>query len=472
MDNKRDLLGKIFFAGAVLILLYMFISPISNVIINIDEYWTYTLVNLPFMDGMNVIIHDVHPPLHYLILYLLTPFGLENLYLLKVASIIPYILIMAVAGTKIRNEYGWLTAGLTVFCIGVMSDFFVEFLTIRMYSWGLFFLLMAFIYYGDVRKSWDRRSWMLLTLFTILAAYTQYFFIITGGLIYLALLYEILHENKDRLKAWAKSVAALIVLYIPWAPILAYQVMTQAEEAHESISLKSAIYYITSFAVKSETINFEMIALRIIAVAFLILILVVIYKKRDRYTGVGVMLIYATIAIGILLLMTSFCNVMRIRYLVPVLGIFWFSASIVIGRIEDRRVFIASVILILILSAASVAITFDDIDSRLAFNEKKDAFLESINTNDSVIVFNTDYGYRVLHDDLNRTKQYSLTDTYFYDNGTKVNKNLTDILDSNSGKDVYLVNWAKKDKNKKYEKNFNLDEKYDAGHYKIYLVTS
>ena len=86
MYEKRDLLGILFFGAAIVILLCMFISPLANTFIHVDEYWTYTLVNLPFIDGMKVAFHDVHPPLYYMILYLLTPFGLDNLYLLKVPS--------------------------------------------------------------------------------------------------------------------------------------------------------------------------------------------------------------------------------------------------------------------------------------------------------------------------------------------------------------------------------------------------
>ena len=122
----------------MVMLLYMLISPLTNTIINIDEYWTYSLVNLPFMQGMIVAVHDVHPPLYYLILYLFTPLGLDNLYLLKVLSIVPYALLMVASATRIREDYGWLTAGIFAFSIGIMTDFFCEFLTIRMYSWVFF----------------------------------------------------------------------------------------------------------------------------------------------------------------------------------------------------------------------------------------------------------------------------------------------------------------------------------------------
>lgn len=471
MYEKRDFFGIFLFGVAVLIFLYMFISPLTHMFINVDEYWTYSLVNLPFIDAMKVAFHDVHPPLYYLILYLLTPFGLDNLYLLKAVSIIPYLLIMLVSATKIRKDYGWLAAGLFVFCIGVMSDFFVEFLTIRMYSWGLFFLLMTFIYYNEVVTKWDKRSWVLLTVFTLLCAYTQYFYGITCALIYLLILIEILSRHRDKLRQFGKSLLALIVLYAPWGIVFILQISTESAGPHEGFNLMNAIHYVTAFAIKAENFQFEMIVFKVIAFAFLLLILVLIYKKRDRFAGAGVFLMYATVTIGILSLMSSFENTMRIRYLVPVLGIFWLSASMVIGKIENKRVLAVALIMVMVLAAASLSITDDDINSRIAFNDEKADFLNSINNNATVVVYNTDYGYRILHSDLNKTKQYTLGDTYFYSDDVEVLGNLDKILDKNKGKDVYLVNWKSPEKNKKYEDNYNLTKVYDAGHYSFNLVS-
>ena len=470
MYEKRDWLGILFFGAAILILLYMFISPLTHTIINIDEYWTYSLVNLPFMEGMTVAIHDVHPPLYYWILYLFTPFGLGNLYLLKVVSIIPYILIMVVSATKIREDYGWLTAGLFVFCLGVMTDFFVEFLTIRMYSWGLFFLLMVFIYYKEVITRWDKKSWALLTLFTLLSVSTQYFLALTCGLVYLLILAEILTEHKDKIRQFAKSVLALIVLYAPWGIVFIHQIQTHANDAKEGFELVNVIHYFTAFAIKSQNFRLDMV-IKIIAIIFLIFILVLIYKKKDKFSAAGVFLMYATLAIGILSLMSSFTNSMRVRYLVPVFGIFWLSASIVIGKIKDYKVLAIALVLVLLLAGASLAITNEDINSRLAFNEKKASFLDGINNNDSVIVYNTDYGYKVLHNDLNNTsKQYTLSDSYFYSGDVEVCKDFDKILKENPDKNIYLVNWKLKESNKKFEDNYNLTKVYDADHYSFNLV--
>ncbi|WP_407423688.1 hypothetical protein [Methanobrevibacter sp.] len=470
MYEKRDWLGLFFFGAAILILLYMFISPLTNMFINIDEYWTYSLVNLPFMDGMTVAIHDVHPPLYYWILYLLTPFGLDNLYLLKVVSIIPYVLIMLVSATKIRKDYGWLTAGLFVFCLGVMTDFFVEFLTIRMYSWGLFFLIMVFIYYKEVITHWDKKSWVLLTLFTLLSVYLQYFLALTCGLVYLLILVEIYTKHKDKLRQFGKSVLALVVLYAPWGIVFIHQIQTHANDAKEGFELINAVHYFTAFAIKSLNFRFDMIIFKLIAVVFLIFILVLIYKNKDKYSATGIFLMYATLGIGIIGLMSSFTNSMRVRYLVPVFGIFWLSASIVVGRIKSYKVLTAALILVILLTGASLAITNEDIDSRLAFNEKKDSFLDSINNNGSVIVYNTDYGYKVLHKDLNNSKQYTLSDSYFYDDDVEISKDFDKILKENPDKNIYLVNWKLKESNKKYDDNYNLTKVYDANHYSFNLV--
>lgn len=470
MYEKRDIIGIILFAAAILILLYMFITPLTHMFIEVDEYWTYSLVNLPIINGMKVVYHDVHPPLYYLILYLLTPFGLDNLYLLKVASIIPYILIMLVSATKIREDYGWLTAGLFAFCIGIMSDFFIEFVTIRMYSWGLFFLVMAFIYYNEVTTKWDRKSWVLLTLFTLLSAYTQYFFALTCGLIYLLILVEIMKKHKDKLKQFGKSVLALIILYAPWAVVFVLQLREHAGDAKEGFQMINAVHYFTAFAIKSLSFKSEMIIFKLVALAFLVLVLVVIYKNKDRFSAAGVFLMYATLAIGILSLTFSFTNSMRVRYLVPVFAIFWLSASVAIGKIKSSRVLLIALILIIALAGASVAINHEDVNSRLAFNDEKANFLESINNNDSVVVYNTDYGYRILHNDLNDTKQYTLSGNYFYSDDVEVCKDFDKILKENPAKKVYMVNWKLKEVNEKYEKNYNLTKVYDADHYKFYLI--
>ena len=122
---------------------------------------------------------------------------------------------------------------------------------------------------------------------------------------------------------------------------------------------------------------------------------------------------YGTIFIGFFALFLAI-NTMRIRYLVLVLGVFWLAASLSIGKIRNNRILAIALIAVFVLAGASVAINHDDVNEKIAFNDKTASFLESIDNNKSVVVYNTDYGYKVLHNDLNNTsKQYALSGTYF-----------------------------------------------------------
>lgn len=466
MVEQRELLGKLFFTTAILILIYMFITPISHVLIHVDEYWTYSLVNLPFIQGLTVAAHDVHPPLYYMILYLFTPFGLENIYILKIVSIIPYILLMFVSYFKIRKDYNWLTAGLFIFCIGIMSDFFIEFLTIRMYSWGVFFVIMAFIYFKDVLTKWDKKSWILLTLFTLLSAYTQYLFTIPCGLIYILLLVKILksEEIKSHLKQFIFSAISLVVLYAPWMVVFIHQLKTHPTTSNELPQLMNFFNFLTVFAVKNPDFSFEMIVFKIIALIFLVIILLLIYNNKAKYEASGIVIMFVTISASAFLIMGSARDI-NTRYLLPVLGIFWLCSSITVGKIENNKFLAVMLALIIVLAGISVFITQDDISDRLEFNDEKSSFLKSINNNDSVIVYDTDFGYQVLHDDLNKTKQYSVKDTYFYDNDIEISGNLDKIINKNSDKNIYLVLWDNLDSYKKYD----LDEKFESG-YGVYQI--
>ncbi|WP_407376302.1 hypothetical protein [Methanobrevibacter sp.] len=188
------------------------------------------------------------------------------------------------------------------------------------------------------------------------------------------------------------------------------------------------------------------------------------YKTKARYEGSGVFLMYATIAVGMVMLIISSREI-HARYLLPVLGVFWLSASIIIGKIENTKLLAVMLAFIMVFAATGICITHDDINSRFEFNEKKASFLHSINNNDSIIIYDTDFGYQVLHADLNKTKQYSVKDTYFYGPDIEISGNIHKIIEKNPEKNIYLVLWDNQDQYSKY----HLKEKFESG-YGVYQI--
>lgn len=219
MLNKKleltDYIGIIFFIIAIGILCIMIFNPLNHLFIHYDEYFTFGLIHLPITNAIKVTATDVHPPLYYIILKIVTKIltilhiHFDTLYVLKLVSIIPYFILLLLSETKIRKEYGWLTAGIFIFSIGVMSNFFIEFITIRMYSWGLLFLLLSFICLKKIITESNNKSWILLTIFTVLGAYTHYFVALSLGVLYLSLLIYILFIEGEEEKTISKIFSNL-----------------------------------------------------------------------------------------------------------------------------------------------------------------------------------------------------------------------------------------------------------------------
>ena len=432
-------MGKLFFAIAILIGIFMFICPLSNMMIHVDEYWTVSLINLPFIEGMRVAACDVHPPLHYLIIYALSPITHNSLFALKVISIIPYLMILAISVTKIRKDYGWLTSGVFAFAIGTMSIFFIEFLTVR-------------------------RSWILLTLFTLLGSYTHYFLLITCGLMYLLLLAHILRspDKREKVKSWIYSVISLVILYVPWFLILMRQIGTQMNVTYKDMTLADIFNYITSFAINNPDFTVEMILLKVLAIIFVGFVIYLIYKHNAKYEASGIFLMFATLIVGVAILSVSF-RPLEVRYLIAAIAIFWLSVSILLSKIEDDKILAILLAFILIFSAASIIITHDESLSRIDWQNDRTEFLDSINNNSTVMVYNTNFGYMFIHDGVNKTTEYSVSDTYFFDDNVKICEKIDQIIDKNPKKNIYLVNWKSADKSKKYVKTLNLTEEYFSG---------
>lgn len=69
-----------------------------------------------------------------------------------------------------------------------------------------------------------------------------------------------------------------------------------------------------------------------------------------------------------------------------------------------------------------------------------------------------------LHDGLNKTAEYSLSDTYFFDDKVTICKDVNKILEKHPDENIYLVNWDSASKNDlKYKYNVSQREVYNSG---------
>lgn len=466
--DNRDTVGYILFIASILFLLYLFVNPANDLVIHIDEHFTLGLIQLPFDSAWKLIVSDVHPPLYYLIL--MAGCGVLNVlhipydvvFVTKMLSVLPLILILIVAVTKIKRDYNVLTMGIFTFAITTMSSCMIEFLTIRMYSWAMLFLLMAFIYYAEILKDSNRKSWILFTVFTVLCAYTHYYLLFSLAVLYV--LYPVyLYLNKDmdfkeNMKKWALSIVAAFILYLPWFFTFINQtiVTKNTYTTMKSVTIGTQINYFTFFVLQQTSKLIDVIFLKIlIAVFFIILVYLLFihlldFKKDESFfifSGFAVYIL--SILIGVLILTYTF-RPLDIRYILPAIVVFWFAIAVLLGKVNTKLLLIIMIFAIVMFGTVGILMTNDNLNAHNKEASQEKAFLSQINNENTVIIYNSSFHYDCYHYTLNNTKEYTLKKLNLpYEEKTcTYEKNLTKILEDNPDKDVYILSLIKNEKDK------------------------
>ena len=462
MELNKNTIGQLFFTISILMLMYMLINPLTQVITNINEFFTLTLINFPISDILHILGGETNPPLYFLLVKGLSKLA-NDFAILKVFSIIPYAIVLILSTFKLRKDYGWLTAGLFALAIAVMSEFFITYSILRPYSWAMLFTLLSFIFFMDIITTANKTSFILFTLFSVLASYTHYYGLITAVVLYIILLFHILTHNKDKIKYLAISMIAGIVLYAPWIPTLVK--LLQSMNPLGNLTTDSIIQSFAHFAYSGDTL-FSMITLIILAIVLLIYLK---EKDEDRTLVLyGIAAYFATVLV-IILISIIIKPIMFTKGLVVASAILWLAISIMIGKMQNKRMLLISlsfVVLLLISGIGSMVVANGDAyQNGLAHTEALDQIIED--NNSTIIITNPGLAMYLL-DFADQSDMYCINQDYIYGenmnriheifNFKNIDKNeIANFSTNNSNKNIYLVSWGNPDVNVEIEPVFKGD---------------
>ena len=413
-DKYKDYIGKSLFVLSLFVLALMIFLIIQKPFLHIDEWFTRGLLNISFKEMVSVTAGDVHPPLYYAIalvpVYLLEWLHIpyDMIFVMKMVSVAAYVLLFAVSITKIREDYGWLAGGLFALTLLTMSNFFTMFSIARMYPWGMFFLVMAFLFAIETLKDPKLKNWILLAFFSVCGAYTHYFVAVSLILIYVLLLVHYLLKDKTQIKNWFISTVLGIICYAPWLIVL-YRQMKTVKGSYwiEGITIEKFLEF---FATTFVTENQDLIINVIFAAVFLVIFIFVVlsYKKSQEdsdFVLFGFLVFIATILFGVIV-SAAYKPILVVRYLAPATGLLWLCISIFISKFDLKKVIIPVVVLILLFGAVNLYGQVDQISKNHDDLVKSQEFLESINNNDSVVIIDGMVKYIHFHDQLNKSKVF------------------------------------------------------------------
>lgn len=210
-ETKNYKFNKIIIIVAIIFSVALQIALIFNNNIWLDEAFTISAVRQNWGDMWKILINDVHPPLYYIILKLVTSVAGSSLIVSKLVSILPLMLnstIIAYLTLKDKENKKTKLTGiiLTIYIIAtnLTANFLLMSVEIRMYTWAILFTTLSGVYAYKTYIDNSNKNIAVFILVSLCAALTHYFALVVEIIIYLYLylyLYiALLFKNKNNIK--------------------------------------------------------------------------------------------------------------------------------------------------------------------------------------------------------------------------------------------------------------------------------
>ena len=295
-----------------------------------DECYSIKLAHMSITDMIAETAQDVHPPLYYIILMLSTrTFGFHG-WLFHVVSLLPYLIELIIALTYIRRKFKDPVPMIFITFVSLMNCALVYNVEVRMYSWASLFVLLSFLSCLEILENNSKRSYLLFIIFSLAAAYTHYYALISIALIYLVLLLYALISRKY-IKEMIITCVVTLLGYSCWFIVLL-----------KTVKRTSRDFWLTGIPGIKDCFNFifnpsEKTWALIVFVAIFIATLVLSIRrlKTDDSLKIwemcGLFSVFGTMALG-----EAFSHIVRpvfqVKYLFPSAAIIWLIFAVNLSR--------------------------------------------------------------------------------------------------------------------------------------------
>lgn len=394
---ERKIKNVIYYCLPPILVLVAFVSVFSNDVW-VDEVYSLELCKHPFFEMLSIASLDVHPPLYYMFLragIVLLSGVIDYIYVGKLVSIVPYIILLIIGYKYIGKKYGQNVAFFfNIFIVG-MPKMLIYSTEIRMYAWGMLFVTCAFLQLPRVLKDSKKISnYVLLSVFSAMAAYTHYFACASAIVIYFEIFIAFIFTKKYKeIINLILSGLAVVVLYIPWLFIFLQQTAVVVDDYWiESPTITSVIKNILFLFSANKLI--DVLTLSIFAIGLIGIILSKEKIKNIAICGIGVWA--GTLAFGIILsiiLRPIFVS----RYIMGSAACMWLGVSIGISQIKTTKVKNIGIITLVLLSSCVVSANYvsNEISSKNTF-ESTVANLGKNIAQDTVVVSDNIHVQRII----------------------------------------------------------------------------
>lgn len=325
-----------------------------------DEAFSVCMARCSFADMVSYTASDVHPPLYYLILKVfVTIFG-QKLYVYRLVTALPFVLMLLAAGRFCRKYFGSHTSVFCVLFLTAAPSMLLYASEIRMYTWCQLFVILSMILAVELSQTRSWKKWLAFSLVNLLAAYTHYFAGAAVLLISIFLLISLLGQNVKeqgrteqkqpvwyqrergkRFLQWTMAMGLTGVLYLPWLFVF-YQQVTRVKEdywisAFDWEEIREYAQFVFGYQENPLSTFLGIVLRALVLAAAVMLIRYWKNQKKDWILAVNIGVFFGYIVLGVLLSVCVTPVFMR-RYIIIVLPLFWLAVICALSQVKDKKV--------------------------------------------------------------------------------------------------------------------------------------
>lgn len=233
------LYGAVWIYALALIFLN-FIRIFDNVFWIDEAYYAIWHAALPWGKLIHVLTHeDIQQPFYYLLLKCFMLFLGRHGWVYHLTSLAPCLILVPFSLTLFRKHFGLPAALILATYIGLSPAAVHYNVEVRMYSWAMLWMCMAF--YGFYLVSCNFRSgWQLFVCGAILAGYTHIYCLPAIGLLFLLLL--IFCRKKHCIGSWALAAFCCLTASAPWLYFFIGRSLTYAKESWQTWAMAPNLF--------------------------------------------------------------------------------------------------------------------------------------------------------------------------------------------------------------------------------------
>jgi len=182
----------------------------------LDEGFVITLARKDWFEMLRRVAELNHSPFHYAFAWTLVKVFGESGFIFHISSTLAYFILLIASISIIRKWFGYKTSFIFVTLCSLLPNAIIYNLEVRMYAWTQLFIIASFIMTYGIIVYKKNKYYVLLTLFSIMAAYSHYFSLASIFTFYaILLIYTFLKEKKD-IKKVILSWVIFLIIFTPW----------------------------------------------------------------------------------------------------------------------------------------------------------------------------------------------------------------------------------------------------------------